>query len=177
MGITYQIPHTARPILTSNIFNAVFNVPTPGKYDFNIAANRNVNVTNLQRGTVYLLERISLSASINESDYLEALEVSPLLYLKRSQSKFVEYKLPLPMVNYVDNQELVLWVRTNKKNDNLILDLIGLLDQTPALVGIPNIKVNVSYLIYAIESTEFFKAFAGVLSKDVGMQTIGALKK
>lgn len=176
MGIVYQIPHTSRPILTTNIFTANFNDPTPGKYDFGISANQGVHVTEMFTGSIYLLERISMAATILEGEYLEAVEAIPKLTLKRKQADEIQYKLALPMVNYVDDQELVLWAYTEKGRDNLILDFNGLLDQTAALVGVTSIKVNVSYALYAIESTVFYKHFRAELSGEVGLQTMGALR-
>lgn len=176
MGISYWIPHTARPILTTNIFTATFNAPTPGKYDFGIPANRGLLVTQMFTGTIYLLERISIGATVPEGDFLEAVETIPLLTLKRSQANEIEYKLPLPVVNYVDDSELVMWAFTEKARDDLILDLTGVLIQTAALVGVTSIKLNVSYALYAIESTEFYKHFRGDLSDQVGMQISGALR-
>lgn len=176
MGITYQIPHTARPIMTTNIFTGTFNNPTPGKYDFGVPANSGILVTEMFTGTVYLIERISVGATIPEGDFLEAIENIPRLKLKRQQTNEIEYKLPLPIVNYIDNKNLVLWSFTEKGRDNLIIDLDGVLNQTAALVGVSQVKINISYTIYAIESTEFYKRFRGELSGQVGMQTMGAMR-
>lgn len=173
MGVTYQIPHTARFIPTTNIFNALFNVPTIGKYNFETAANTGLHVLDLKRGTTYLIDRISIGGNITEGVYLDSIDSLPELILKRKKSGEIVYKTSFPVVNYVDDQDLIGWVKSEKGGDSLIVDMKGILNQTAALVGVLSVRIHVSYSIYAIDSTVFEAKFRGVLSPRVGEQVIG----
>lgn len=176
MAISYQIPQTARYISTSNIFTATFNNPTAGKYDFGIAGNMEVSILELFQNTVYLIDRISIGGNISDSDFLSSIETLPLITFKTLQKKQIVYKLPFPVVNYIDDQDVTAWIISEKGGNSLICDFTGVLNQTADLVGITDIKINVSLSIYAIESTRFYSTFRGDLSPDVGKQVMGAIK-
>ena len=79
----------------------------------------------------------------------------------------------MPIVNYIDDQDVIAWVKSEKGGDRLIATFTGLLDQTAALVGVTEVKIHVSYSIYAIDSTVFEAKFRGDLSDQVGNQVIG----
>lgn len=173
MGITYQIPHTARFIPTTNIFTGLFNNPTIGKYDFGTALNTGQSVLPLKRGTTYLIDRISTGGNIDEGTYLDAIETLPEIILRRSKSNEIVYKTTVPLVNYVDDQDMIAWVKSEKGGEILIVDFTGVLDQTAALVGVLDVKIHLSYSIYAIDSTVFERKFRDVIGDDVGNQVTG----
>jgi len=171
---SYVIPHSARFIPTTNIFTATFNAPTVGAYNFGIAANANQVVTRLLPGSVYLIDRISIGGDISEGSFLDAIETLPQLTLRKSQTKEIVYEKSLPIVQYIDDQDVIAWVETKKSDEDLTVDLTGLLDQTADLVGEVDIKIFVSYSIYAIESSVFEFWFRTVLSNQTGEQVRGA---
>jgi len=173
---SYQIPHTARYIPTTAIFTATFNVPTVGKYDFGISANKNVLVENLLPGTIYLIDRLSIGGDINEGVFLDAIETLPELILRKSQTKEIVYKKPMPIVQYIDDQDIIAWIKTDKSKEDLTLDLTGVLKQTPSLVGVVDVKIFVSFSIYAIESSVFNFWFTNVLNNQTGMQVSGGIQ-
>lgn len=178
MSIVYQIPHTARFISTYNKFTAVFNTAwEPGKYTFDqVAANEDQLVLKLLRGTIYLIERISVGGDIDEEVYRSAIITTPALaILKRKQGKQIVYQQPMPIANYIDDQDVTAWVKSDKDDDELLLTMTGTFNQTAAMVGLSTFSLFVSYSIYAIESTEFAKSFRGVLSNQVGREVTGAL--
>lgn len=172
---TYQIPHTSHYFTATNIFTATFNNPTVGQYDFGIDANKNQFVSDLQANKVYLIERMSFSGSIGETDYLEAISTLPTSRLKRSIKKENVYFLPLSHANYNDDSDIVAWVKSEKKNDTLTLNFDGVLDQIASLVGTVTIKVHITLSIYIISSTIFYRKFRGELSDQVGDQPIGVI--
>lgn len=181
MGITFQIPSTARPISTNNIFTGVFNAPTIGKYDFDIDANKNQIVTELEEKTIYLIERISVGGNIAESDFLDAVTLDqttnqkPEYDLRYSVNKTKVYKKSFPVLNYIDDKDVVMWVWSDKGNNNLTMDFNALLNQTTNLVGIPEIKMSINLTIYAIDDIGFNSRFRDVLSGNVGNQVMGGV--
>ena len=181
MSISYQIPKDARFITTANVFNATFNNPTIGKYDFDIDSNKNLIVVPMQKRTIYLIERISVGGNISEELYLDAVNLSqvplinPEMILKYSIKKERLYKQPFPILNYIDNKEITAWAFSEKGNNNLTMDFRALLNQTPALVGVAQVKIAINLSMYAIDNVQFYQRFRGELAKNVGMQVIGGL--
>ena len=174
---SYQIPHTARYIPTTNVFTALFNNPTPGKYDFDIPVNKNMLVEKMLPGTIYLIDRVSIGGDINEGVFLDAIEVLPELTLRKSLTEEIVYKKPMPIVQYIDDQDIIAWVKTDKTNESLTVDLVGILDQTTELIGEIDVKIFVSYSIYAIESSVFEYWFKNTLSNQVGEQIRGKVSQ
>jgi hypothetical protein len=179
MSINNPIPSDSEYIQPSSKFTANFNVPVLGKYSFNVAGNTNIVVLPLQLNTIYLIERISIAGDIPEDRYLEAMDNSlpvnsnPFLSLKYSIGTEHLHKFPLPVLNYTDDQELVIWCFTEKKNCNLIATFTGLLMQTAYLVGKSSINIVVSFSMYAISNTEFTKSFRGLVNKNIGKSLRG----
>lgn len=205
MSITYQIPHDSRFLTTTNIFQATFNAVTPGKYSFTgqlngagALINKGQQVYLLQNDKILLIERMSVGGDISEEQYLEAIDILPSMRLRKSKTNEAVYFRSHPIVNYMDNKEIVAWVDSTKQavlqknagsghsvinaipvtatNDNLIMDFDGVLSQTPALVGKVTIKINITLSIYIITSTEFYKRIKEPLSPDIGKQVQGTLK-
>ena len=168
MSIIYKIPQQSRFISTSTVFVSTFNVPTPGRYDFNVAANQNVNVIELQKNVVYLIERLSFGGNISEIEFLSSIVDFPLLSIKRSVSSEIVYQRPLPIVNYADGIETAAWIHSDKQNDFLTFSLSGLLLQTPAMVGLVNVKIQVTASIYAIDSAYYNAAYRDVQNSSIG---------
>lgn len=170
MSIIYQIPQQSRYIATSTIFSATFNAITPGRYDFNSPGNQNVNVQELEPGVVYLVERMSTGANLSEADFLASIVDFPTLTIKRSISNQIVYKKPFPIVNYADGIETATFIHSDKGGDNLTLSLVGSLLQLPSMVGIAEVKLQISLSIYAIDSGYFNAAFRDVQSVSIGQR-------
>lgn len=169
----YIIPPRSKYIPTANVFEATFNTPTISKYDFNVAGNTKQHIIDLQPNALYLLDRISTSANISEQDFTASLNVNPTFDLFRKIKSQREHPKPIPVINFTDNQDLIIWSYTQKKNDSLVADFRGVLDQIPALVGVTSIKITVSLSIYEIENTEYIKQFLGDVSANMGDQIRG----
>lgn len=166
MAIIFKVPNQARYVQTSSIFVGTFNVPTPGVYDFGVAANTGVAVFPIQPNTVYLVERVTFSGDISGADYAAALDLAGggrglVLSLRRALDNQSVYESALPFASYVSQQESSVFVKSDKAGDILMASLTGRLNQTPALVGIASIRMSVSFSVYCIESTIYNRAFRG----------------
>ncbi len=171
MSISFQIPTQSRFISTSTIFTAQYNVPTPGRYDFNVPGNQNVNVIELLPGVVYLIERISTGGTLGENLFLESIDLFPQLTIRRSLSSQIVYQRPIPIVNYADGIESSAWIISDLGSaDNLTLSLTGSLIQLPAMVGIGSIRIQVGLSIYAIDSAYYNTSFRDVQNISIGQR-------
>ncbi len=168
MAIVYQIPQQSRYIPTSTVFSAGFNLITPGKYDFSGVANQNVNVLQLNQNVVYLIERLSIGGNIAETEFLSAINTFPLLTIKKSISKEIVYQKPFPVVNYADGIECAAWVHSDRQNDFLTFSMSGLFNQTPAMIGLATLKIQVTASIYAVDSSYYNAAYRDVQNISIG---------
>lgn len=176
MSVQFPIPHTARYIPTVNIFTALFGAPTIGKYDYGVTSGGNSTIQNILElfmNTLYIIERISIGGTINEGDYLDAVNTQPFVTLRYSVTNEIVYKTPFPIVNYIDDQDIVGWAYSDKQSNFLAADISGILNQTPALVGRANIKTTVGYSIYAIEDTRYIAEFRGALGNKLSLSISG----
>lgn len=155
MSIINRIPPRGLPFETSNRFSSTFNVPTLGRYDFDIAANQNQLVATLNPNNVYYIDRVSFSASIDEGVFLEAVDTLPTARLRWSLSKNVGvFPQPLPAINYRDGLEYAFWFWSPKQGNNLLISTEGTLTQPPPIVGLTNVFLQLSFVIYEVGDSE-----------------------
>lgn len=171
MSVIKEIPKDSRIIQSVNLFTATFNNPTIGSYDFGVAANVGQTVIRMRPQSIFLLEKMSFSANIDEGDFLEAVTTTPQFLLRRlidGQSVF--YK-PIPIVSYIDGEDEIAYTWTkervgtpgNQDNpDELIVDFTGVLAQTAALVGRATIRAQVTFKFYEIINSTWVKRFRGI---------------
>lgn len=155
MGIAKTLPKNAKFIQTVNLFTATFNVPTVGVYDWTVAANQGVNVINLDRKSVYFIDRINFACDISEGDFLAAINTIPTFHLRLFKNRHPVYVRRMPLGNYVDNQETNTFFGSKIEGDQLIMDFNGILNQTAPLVGDPTIVASVSLNVYQIDNTDW----------------------
>ena len=169
MAIIERMSVKALPIETQNRFAAQFNVPTLGQYDFGVAANtQQVVIANLNPNFVYLIDRVSFSASIPEGVYLESVNVTPQARLSFLNTEYGIYPRPLPGVNYKDNLEWRFFFWTEKRNDQLLVTFDGALNQVAATVGVPIIYANLSFVIYEENNLQICQRIKEQTSKCAG---------
>jgi hypothetical protein len=163
MGIALTIPISAQPIITGNIFQATFNNPTANRYDFtNTAANQNVVVLPLERWAVYVIERVNFSANIDESVYLEAIDTNgglPSFQCLTTVAGQQIFPNRQPVINYVDNLEVIQPFWTQQDNDNLLVTFRGLFTQPGAIAGLTTMYTYLQMNIYKIQETQWIKNF------------------
>jgi hypothetical protein len=166
MAIIQPIPHKARYIPLSNTFSAFFNSPSLGKYDFGVTANAGQIVLELQPGTVYYIEGLSVGGNIAAEDYLGAILYVPLLTLRRTQGNDIVYRNSIPVVQFFQSKEISNFIWSEKSGDNLTIDCTGVLLQTSALVGIDPIKINSFLSIFAIDDRNYNAVIKGEMPAD-----------
>ena len=171
MSLIFEVPKKSRFVQTANTFSGVFNSPSPGLYDFNAPANSlQPCILPINKNSVYFVDRVNIGADIPEDEFQANIVAVPQVFLSfRIESKRV-YALPLPLVNYVQNQEAVAWFWTEKANDGLMISLTtGLFSQDSFLVGRGSIRIFVSFNIYEITDNNFIQQFkAGSLNSSLG---------
>lgn len=172
MSVVQKITWRSLPIETYNQFTATFNAFGLGQYSFTgVAANVRQLALNMQRQYVYLIDRVSFSASIDEGVYLSAAQPTPnnpqFRFFFRNTSYNI-YPFALPAINYKDNLEWCFWFRSPKGADSLQVSLNGILNQVPAIVGTATITVQLSLVIYQEMNAETIREMLGVTSKQFG---------
>jgi len=122
----------------------------------------------LQPSTVYFINTISIGGNISEENYLEAVDIFPLLYVKKLKGNMPIYEKPIPISNYFDGNEASVFVVSDIAGDQILLTLEGILEQTPALVGVDPITLQVQFNIFAIESSYYNAAFRDKQDNSIG---------
>lgn len=180
MAILQNITWRSLPIETVNAFTANFNNPV-GQYGFTQnAANQNQVVINTNPNYIYLLDRLSFSASIGENIFLEStgpgatIPQFRLKFLKGSEGKI--YPFGFPAINYKDNLEFSFWFRSPQGADALLIDFTGVLNQVPATVGLASIISQVSLVIYQENNGDQIQQMLEKTAKSIGsMYRVGAV--
>jgi hypothetical protein len=160
MSLQYAIPKTATYLPTSNQFTAAFNVPTPGLYDFNAAGNLNRPVLAMNTNAIYLINRITVGGTISQETYLANLVTLPFMQLRFFKESQRIYPLSIPLNQFIDGQEAVAWFWTDKDGESITMSIpTGQLAQDAELVGVPDIKLNISLSIFEITDNGFIQDF------------------
>lgn len=171
MSVSYQLPTQARFISTSTIFTAVFNAITPGRYDFtNTVTNQNVTVIPFQPNTVYFIDKMSVSGNITEEQFLESIDVFPILYIKKKIKTENVYQNPIPIANYYDGSEISAWVNSDKNDDELQFTFQGMLAQPASMVGIGTVKLQVTLNIFAMDSSYYNRHYRDGQLPSIGLR-------
>ena len=155
--ITYQLPRKIRFIPASALFTATFNSPTLGKYDFN--GQQKTFVQKLNNNTVYLIDSFSIAGNIAQEDFLSSINIVPLLNLRKTLNDENIFDVPLQIQNYATDRQIVHFFKTGLDNCGLAANLTGLLDQTPALIGISAITLSINFSLHAVDASDFEKLY------------------
>jgi len=155
--ITYQLPRRIRYIPASAIFTAAFNVPTPGKYDFNNQIQ--IFVPRLLPNTVYMIDAFSVAGNVSSEDFLAALDVVPTLAIQKTLNNEQIFDGPIQIGNYCTDRQIVHFFKTGANNTGINATLQGRLNQIPAFIGLPAISLSINLSIHAIDEAGFEKLF------------------
>jgi hypothetical protein len=159
MSLIYQLPPNTNYLTPTQRFDAVFNNPTVNRYDFGKAANTNVDFLPIKRQNLYLFDRRSFSASMDEGVYLKAISQQPVIYLRiREQRNQSIYPRPLPMINYVDGLESIAWAYA-EQDATITITFDGVLIQPIELIGELNIYTQFAADVYEIRNRDWIKNF------------------
>lgn len=164
----FKVPQSIRYHPTVGIFAAPFNPPVaPGLYDF-AAAAQNVILMTLLPNTVYILERISIGGDIAAEDYFDALETTPLLYIRKLPVNSTQpenlYETPIPIVGYTDASESTNFIHSEQGGQRIALAMTGQLHPTPALVGHATVSLHVNLAVYAVNEKYYNATFRDAAS-------------
>jgi hypothetical protein len=159
----FTLPKNTRLFSTAEIFSGAFNVPTLGKYDFTIPVNQGRPLLSMTNSALYYLDRILLGGTIAEGDFLSSIdgttaETLPRFYLSTQQTNLKVFGKDFPFISF-QNFETSVFFDSMQSRDTLLLTVQGRLDQIAATVGIVNIKLRVSCLIYEITDGHFIKNY------------------
>lgn len=153
------IPNGARVRPATIIFEAQFGIPTPARYDFTIPANAGRALMRIEPGTTYLIDRMSIGGNVTEEQYLESIDIFPSLRVDYFQGAARIYTDNIPVVNYTDNSEVSAWAKSCRGTDQINLTMTGALNQLPSMVGIASVRIQVSFVVYAIPIQGFERKF------------------
>jgi hypothetical protein len=118
-------------------------------------------IVNMVRGLLYFIERINVGGTIAQETYLSAIDVVPTVTLFRSGDGQSIYPHPLPLVNFLSNQEANAWLWTQRDSEVLQASVAGILSPTIDLVGVTSISLSCQFNIYEVIDTAFIKTYGG----------------
>src|SRR5271157_4952358 len=170
--ILTKIPHNAKYIPASVIASAQFNTPTVGQYSFVVPGNTSIPLLTYQPNTWYFIDSLSVGGNISEEEYCQSIAVLPSIVFKRligfGGVPESVYTYPLPIPKYAENRELAVFTHSDKKDDKLIVDVSGILNQIPATVGISPISLNFAIAIFQMDEKGFNEAMRQEISPSFG---------
>jgi len=170
--INFPIPHTARFISTGNIFAAQFNNPTVGEYDFNIPVNTNVKILDLQKNSVYLLERITIGGNVSEAIFNNSIIGIPSLTFKTKSTGMIIYEQPLKILGYYQNQDISTFIRSEMSNDEILCTISGRFIQTADTIGLIEMRIGMALSFFAIDNNDYNKAIRNILDKEYSQRLV-----
>jgi hypothetical protein len=134
-----------------------------GQYNFGIAANTDIQLLKMQSNSVYLIERVSFFGQADEADWLESMDTAANFPAYRlhyqnddSNSLFPE---PIQCVNYVDNAEQLVFFRSTRDNENLLISFSGIVNQVAGMVGLDPLLCQVNFTLYQVTDEPWIKKF------------------
>lgn len=162
MSIAQFLPRSSKPLFVKAKFDATFNVPTLGVYDFAVAANAGVTLLDLVGSVAYFIDQIDVGVTVAPAAFQEALDpTTPLtlqLNLKKDGAPVPDN--PITINQLYTNKELNAFFRTNSKgSDQLQATFRGRLLQPAALIGTPTISMNINISIWYISDTNFINSY------------------
>lgn len=169
MSIIQRLTPWSTPFETVNRFSATFNAEGTGKYNFGFdATQQGQTVLALRDNYVYLIDRVSFSCTTPEGTYLEAIEQMPGFRLKFLHGDLVAFPNAIPGVKYHDAMEFSWWFYADKRSDQLIVDMEGILDQVAGLVGVEVLYAQLSLVIYQENNSQIVSAIRGKTAPGAG---------
>jgi hypothetical protein len=166
MGVLQKLPDDSLFLPTVNLFTATYNTPTPGYYDWGVAANVGQTVLGISPGFLYFISILNFGATIAESDYLQNLSTIPRVQFLTKLTGRGLYGGGYPIGNYLKNNDMGAYFWTGQNNDSLIATFTGVLAQSASLAGVPSITANVSLNAFQIVDKAYIEKFFGLTGAD-----------
>ncbi len=159
MSVPITIPVDARPIFTDNTYTTTFNAHTLGRFDFtNEPTAQNQVVMQLNPNSVYLLEGVEFSMQTGEIDMHKSrdpAEPSPRLRLTTLREGQELFTGGLPVTNYLDDFEIVLFMSSAQEGDQLRCSYEASFLQRGDLVGQNNLSAFLNLIVYEVNSSQW----------------------
>lgn len=140
------------------------NLDGLGQYNWENAGNTLANLMEeLSASNVYLVERVNFYANVAEADWLESM-LTPADF-PRVAVQFNRiggasiYAEPFRCVNYVDNNEQLLYFMPLQNNDILAATMFGRVQQSPGMVGMVNLIAQMNFTVYEITDRNWINLF------------------
>lgn len=159
MSVIRQLPRGTffRPVLNS--FQADFNTPSVGLYDFAVAANTEQEVMKLNSSSLYFIGLMNFGTTVSESAYFENLSLTPKINLFTKQGNAQIFGAAYGLANYLVNNEIASFFWTDKPGDTLVATMTGQLGQNASLSGITEIVARISMNVYEVTDIAFINEF------------------
>lgn len=163
MSIISRIPDNSRvryPVVrfVSDNLNGL------GQYNWENAGNTLANLmTEMSASNVYLIERASFFANVAESDWLGSM-LTPAdfprvaLQFNRIGGASI-YADPFRCVNYIDNNEQLIYFMPLQNNDIMAATMFGRVQQVPGMVGMVNLIAQMNFTVYEITDRNWINLF------------------
>jgi len=158
MSIDIRLPKDFRLFSTVQIFESTFNIPTLGKYDFTIPANREKKIMDIVNTQLYYIDYVILGGTISEEIYLNSIDPLdvPRFYLSMKNTRKKVFSKDFPLVSF-QTFETAQFINSDQSQDELLLTMEGRLNQIADTVGISAIRLRISMMIYEISDCKFIR--------------------
>ena len=164
MSLRFEIPKSSECAVIGGIFQASFNAPTIGYYDFTnyptIATKSNVAVDlglAMNANYLYYFHQFNFSLSCDEGTFLQAIAPGtfPEFKLRDSITRKMLYHHTFRLIRYYSNAAIDFFYYNLNNNSKMIGDFQGLFIQPASLVGVTNLYAQVSFTVYEITDVKF----------------------
>jgi hypothetical protein len=163
--ISYKIPHKARFYPLS--FQVTFNLNNPIT-DGTFQGNERKEILKLQKNSVYLFERLSLSCNIPEEIFQQSLQNNaPILNFYKNDNEPL-WSNPFQVINYQHERDVSTFIHTIKDVEKLYVQLGGVLNQVPDTIGINQINFNVQVNFFIMDMNSYNKYYREELEAEYG---------
>lgn len=162
MSIIAKLPDSARvqyPVVRFQSSNLLL-----GDYAFENAGNTDVLLMdNLNAGSLYLVERISFFASAFEGDWLKSMKAAidfPRISVRFSRIGGASiFGGPFRCVNYIDNNEQLIYLKPSQAGDTLVSSMYGTVAQVAGMVGELFLVAQMNLTVYEVTDKRWIKSF------------------
>lgn len=134
------------------------------QYNWANAGNLRVPlISEMTPANVYLIERISFFANVAESDWLESMMTAadfPRIALQFDRIGGASiYGEPFRCVNFIDNNEQLIYFKPQQKNDVMAASMFGKVQQVAGMVGKLTLLAQVNFTVYEITDKAWINLF------------------
>jgi hypothetical protein len=135
-----------------------------GQYNWENAGNTLVTlIDNMSASNIYLIERVSFFANVAEAEWLGSM-LAPInfpriaLQFNRIGGASI-YAEPFRCVNYVDNNEQLIYFRALQNADVMAATMFGQVQQTAGMVGMVNLLAQFNLTVYEITDRKWIDLY------------------